>query len=104
MKRWSGTRVDSILEKVIDFAGDRVVSGDSFRVICDLRGRKYIKSKEELVERITDELIERFNLKSDSSDFDWIVQIEVVGENTGISMLNPEMILKKISEFSHIFF
>ena len=90
------TRLDSILEKVIDLAGDRVVSGDSFRVICDLRGRKYIKSKDELVERISDELIERFNLQYNGPDVDWVVQVEVVGENTGISMLNPEMILKKI--------
>ena len=90
------TRLDSILEKVIDLAGDRVVSGDSFRVICDLRGRKYIKSKDELVERISDKLIEKFNLQSNDPDIDWVVQVEVVGENTGISMLNPEMILKKI--------
>ncbi len=90
------TRLDSILEKVIDLAGDRVVSGDSFRVICDLRGRKYIKSKEDLVERISEELIERFNLQYNGPDVDWVVQVEVVGENTGISMLNPEMILKKI--------
>ena len=90
------TRLDSILEKVIDLAGDRVVSGDSFRVICDLRGRKYIKSKEDLVERISEELIERFNLQYNGPDVDWVVQVEVVGENTGICMLNPEMILKKI--------
>jgi len=43
------TRFDSILEKVVDLAGDKVFSGDSFKVICDLRG-KYIKSKEELVD------------------------------------------------------
>jgi len=90
------TRLDSILEKVIDLAGDRVVSGDSFKVICDLRGRKYIKSKEDLVVRISEELIERFNLQYNGPDVDWVVQVEVVGENTGISMLNPEMILKKI--------
>jgi len=90
------TRLDSILEKVIDLAGDRVVSGDSFKVICDLRGRKYIKSKEDLVVRISEELIERFNLQYNGPDVDWVVQVEVVGENTGICMLNPEMILKKI--------
>ena len=90
------TRLDSILEKVVNLAGDRVVSDDSFKVICDLRGRKYIKSKDELVERISEELIEKFALISNGADPDWIVQIEVVGENTGISILNPEMILKKI--------
>jgi tRNA acetyltransferase TAN1 len=88
--------LDSILEKVNTLAGDRVVADDSFKVICDLRGRKYIKSKEELVERIEDMLIEKFDLKTGVRDPDWIVQIEVVGENTGISILNPEMILKKI--------
>lgn len=90
------TRLDSILKNVITLAGDRVVSDDSFKVICDLRGRKYIKSKDELVERIKNELIEKFDLKSTDKDPDWIIQIEVVGENTGISILNPEMILKKI--------
>jgi tRNA acetyltransferase TAN1 len=90
------TRMDSILEKVNDLAGDKVTSGDTFKIICDLRGRKYLKSKDELVERISEELIEKFNLKSNGPDSDWAVQIEVVGENTGISILNPEMILKKI--------
>jgi tRNA acetyltransferase TAN1 len=90
------TRLENILEKVTILAGDRVVADDSFKVICDLRGRKYIKSKEELVEKISEELIEKFDLKTGVKDPDWIVQIEVVGENTGISMLNPEMILKKI--------
>lgn len=90
------TRLDSILEKVDMLAGDRVVSDDTFKVICDLRGRKYFKSKDELVEKISEDLIEKFDLKSTNTDPDWIVQIEVVGENTGISILNPEMILKKI--------
>ena len=35
-------------------------------------------------------------LKHDGSDADWVIQVEVVGENTGISILNPEMILKKL--------
>jgi tRNA acetyltransferase TAN1 len=90
------TRLDSIIEKVIYLASDKVSSGDSFVVICDLRGRKYIKSKDELVEKISDTLIEKYNLISNGPDRKWIVQVEVVGENTGISILNPEMILKKL--------
>ncbi len=89
------TRLDIILDKIVDLAGDRVVSGDSFNVICDLRGRKYIDSKDEFVEKISDVLVEKFNLISNGSDADWVVQVEVVGENTGISILNPEMIIKK---------
>ena len=90
------TKLDSILEKVVNLAGNKVSSGDSFNLICDLRGRKYIKSKDELLERISEELIEKFNLRADGTDSDWMVQLEVVGENTGISILSPDKILKKI--------
>lgn len=90
------TRLDSILEKVVNLAGDKVASGDSFNVICDLRGRKYIESKDDLVNRISEELIEKYSLKPENANPDWIVQIEVVGENTGISILSPDKILKKI--------
>ena len=89
------TRLDSILEKVANLASDKVTSGDSFNVICDLRGRKYIESKDDLVNQISQELIEKFNLNPENKDPDWIVQIEVVGENTGISILSPDKILKK---------
>ncbi len=90
------TRLDIILEKIIDLATNRIVPEDSFKVICDLRGRKYIKSREELIEKISEELIEKFDAKTNGSDADWVVQVEIVGENTGISILNPEMILKKL--------
>jgi len=90
------TNLDSILEKVVNLARDKVSSGDSFKLICDLRGRKYIKSKELLLDRISGELIEKFNLSADGKDSDWVVQLEVVGENTGISILSPDKILKKI--------
>ncbi|MGB7969676.1 MAG: THUMP domain-containing protein [Methanobacterium sp.] len=90
------TRLDIILEKIIDLATKRIVPGDSFKVICDLRGRKYIKSREELIEKISEELVEKFDAKTNGSDADWVVQVEIVGENTGISILNPEMIPKKL--------
>ena len=90
------TRLNIILEKIIDLATNRIVPEDSFKVICDLRGRKYIKSREELIEKISEELIEKFDAKTNGSDADWVVQVEIVGENTGISILNPEMILKKL--------
>ncbi|BDZ66757.1 hypothetical protein [Methanobacterium ferruginis] len=47
------------------------------------------------MQRVSDELIDKLNLKADGTDFDWVVQLEVVGENTGISILNPDQILKK---------
>lgn len=89
------TNLEGILEKVVSLAGDKVSSGDSFNLICDLRGRKYLKSRNELLTRISGELIEKFNLNVDGKDPDWVVQLEIVGENTGISILSPEKILKK---------
>ncbi|HSO26225.1 MAG TPA: THUMP domain-containing protein, partial [Methanobacteriaceae archaeon] len=82
------TRLDSILEKVANLAGEKVTSGDTFNVICDLRGRKYIESKDDLVSKISEELIEKFSLNPENKDPNWIIQIEVVGENTGISILS----------------
>jgi tRNA acetyltransferase TAN1 len=89
------TNLESILEKVDNLAGDKVSSGDSFNIICDLRGRKYLKSKDELLDKISGQLIEKFNLRANGKNPDWVVQLEVVGENTGISILSPDKILKK---------
>ncbi len=89
------TRLSSILEKVLHLAGDKFDHGETFVVRCDLRGRKYFESKEELISNITEELSEKLNLSVDEKDPNWVVQVEVVGEDTGISILKPEEILKK---------
>lgn len=89
------TRKDSILEKVIALAKEKTQPGDSFRVICDLRGRKYIKTADEIIEDLSELLMDKLSLKRDDSNPKWIIQVEVVGENTGISILKPDEILKK---------
>ncbi|MDI9614312.1 THUMP domain-containing protein [Methanothermobacter sp.] len=88
------TRLDSIIERVASLVSEKVKAGESFRVICDLRGRRYIKSPEEVVEAVSDFLMERFPIK-ESEDPNWIIQIEVVGEATGVSVLKPHDVLKK---------
>lgn len=90
------TRIDGIIEKTLKMLDEKAGSGDSFVVRCDLRGRKYLKSKDELIEAVSEELSDKLNLKLDNVNPDWIVQIEVVGENTGISVLKPGELLKKI--------
>jgi tRNA acetyltransferase TAN1 len=90
------TRLESILEKVVNLAALKVKSGDSFAVRCDVRGRRYIKSKENLINKISDKLVEKLDLSPNGRDPDWIVQVEVVDENTGVSVLKPHEILKKI--------
>ncbi|BDH79097.1 MAG TPA: hypothetical protein GXX31_05555 [Methanothermobacter sp.] len=89
------TRKDSILEKAVALAKEKTKPGDSFKVICDLRGRRYIKTPEEIIEDLSELLIDRLTLERDETNPKWIVQIEVVGENTGISILKPNEVLKK---------
>lgn len=90
------TRRDAILEKVLLLAREKTNSEDSFVVRCDLRGREYIKSKEEVIEAVSNELLNKLDVILDEMNPDWVVQIEVVGEDTGISVLKPYQILKKI--------
>lgn len=90
------TRMDSILERVLLIAGEKMSSEDSFVVRSDLRGREYVESKEELIETISNELLNKIDATIDEINPDWIVQIEVVGDDTGISVLKPYEILKKV--------
>ncbi len=90
------TRMDSILERVLIVAREKMSSDNSFVVRCDLRGREYIESKEELTEAVTNELLNNIDATVDEINPNWVVQIEVVGDDTGISVLKPHQILKKI--------
>lgn len=90
------TRQDLILEKVINLCKNKIQPNETFVVRGDIRGRGYIESKEELLTTITQEIEEKLMLEIDRENPDWVVQIEVVGENTGISVLNPDKIIKKL--------
>ncbi len=90
------TRMDSIWERVLLIAREKMSSDDTFVVRCDLRGREYIESKEELMETVTNELLNNLDFTVEETNPDWIVQIEVVGEDTGISVLKPYQIIKKV--------
>ena len=90
------TRMDSILERVLLIANEKMSSENSFVVRCDLRGREYIDSKEELIETVSNELLNKVDATIDEINPNWIVQIEIVGDDTGISVLKPHEVLKKI--------
>ncbi len=89
------TRPDLIVEKIINLGRDKIKDNQTFVVRGDVRGRSYIKSKEELLTNITQEINEKLLVETDENNPDWIVQIEVVGENTGISVLKPDDFIKK---------
>ena len=90
------TRPDLIAEKVSTISRDKIKSGKTFIVRGDIRGREHIKSKEDFLNSISQEITEKLGIEMDEHNPDWIIQIEVVGENTGISVLKSENFIKKL--------
>lgn len=90
------TQPDLIVEKVVNLSRDKIKRNETFVVRGDIRGRGHIESKEELLTDIAQEITEKLLVDMDENNPDWVVQIEVVGENTGISVLRPENIVKKV--------
>ncbi|KAF5068351.1 THUMP domain-containing protein [Methanobacterium aggregans] len=89
------TRIECILQKVVELADDKIGKGNSFRVISNLMSTN-IKSSEELNAAVSKEIKNKLNLRCDEENPDWVVQLEVVGENTGIIIFNPKNLLKNI--------
>lgn len=89
------TRLSCILQKVVELADSRINEGNSFKVISNLRSIN-LKSSEELNAAVSKELENKLNLRCDDKNPDWIVQLEVIGENTGITIFNPKNLLKRI--------
>jgi tRNA acetyltransferase TAN1 len=89
------TRPDFITEKVINLGREKMNPGENFVMKCNLRGKRYIKSKEELLKTIIPELIKELKVEVDKNKADWLIQIEVVGENTGITILRPNDLIKE---------
>lgn len=80
------TRPDQILRQIINMGQKRIKNGETFTVKCNIRGRRHIKNKEKFIGSIYRE-IEKLNGKPSETNPDWIINIEVIGENTGISMI-----------------
>ncbi len=81
------TKPEYITEKLITLGRKKMKPGETFVIRYNLRGRRYLESKEELLRNITPQLIKELKVKIDKNKADWLIQIEVVGENTGISVL-----------------
>ncbi len=80
------TRPEKILKKIINISKNKIKDGETFTVRCNTRGERYIKKKEEFINSIYKEL-RKLDGKPDQNHPDWIIHIEVLGENTGISVL-----------------
>jgi len=80
------TRPGKIMNQIINISKNKINSGDTFAIRCNIRGRRYIKSKEKFISTIYRE-IKKINGRPDEIQPNWIIHIEVIGENTGISVL-----------------
>ena len=77
---------EKIVENIVDNSKNKIKNGETFTIKCNIRGSRYIKTNKEFIDSINNELI-KTGRKPDNTHPDWIIHIQVVGENTGISVL-----------------
>lgn len=87
------TEPEKIVENVVDISKKKIKSGETFTIRCHIRGKRYIKTNEELMDSIYKEL-QKTDGRPDENHPDWIIHIQVVGENTGISVVKLEDIMR----------
>lgn len=81
------TNLDYIKNQVINMCRDNVIPGQTCAVRCDLKGRRHIESKEVILTSLYKILMNKLKIVINESKPDWMIQIQVVGENTGINIL-----------------
>jgi tRNA acetyltransferase TAN1 len=79
------TKPEIILQRIINISKEKILDGETFKIQCNIRGR-YIKTKDEFISSVVRELV-KLNGKQDESNPDWTINIEVLGESTGVSVL-----------------
>ena len=83
------TRPEKIESKIMKISKEKIKNGDTFTIDCNIRGKRYIKSKEKFIKSLYKK-IEKLNGKPDETNPNWIIHIEVLGENTGISVVKKD--------------
>lgn len=91
----ASTRLSCIMQKVVELLDSKINEGDSFKVVSNLRSIN-LRSSEELNAAVSEEIENKLNLRGDEENPDWIVQLEVLGENTGITIFNRKNLLELI--------
>ena len=84
------TRLDQIIEKVINISRDKIKRGETFKIEFNPRDARYLPPRELLLTLLLNEMREELKIECDEKNPDWFINIEVVGENTGISVLNAK--------------
>jgi len=92
--------VESVIKDILKLASQKIDKNESFTVQCQLkdeglRGLDSIISPDKLINQISGELYDKLNLEYHNKNTDWIIQIEELGEDTGIAVCRPDEILMK---------
>lgn len=92
--------VKSVIKNILKLASRKIDKNESFTVQCGLkdeglRGIKSISSSDKLINQISRELYDELSLKYQDKNTDWIIQIEELGEDTGIAVCRQDEILMK---------
>ncbi len=79
------TDLESIITKVMELSKEKTLTGDSFIINCVVRNEDRLISSE-IKDAVKKELI-NINLQYNEENPEWHVYIEIIGKNTGLSIL-----------------
>ena len=79
------TSLESIIKKIIELSLEKTKKNDTFRVNCIVMDNDKVKCSE-TVKAVVNEL-DKINLCFNEKDPEWIINIAIIGENTGLSVL-----------------
>lgn len=77
---------ENIIRDVLNLASIKIKNNESFTVKCEIRNKRYIKSKEQLIYQIIDEICNKLKYNYDEKNPHWTIIIEEFGKNTGIGI------------------
>jgi len=81
------SKIEEIEKSAAELAKDRIKESETFRIT--VRKRYTTLSRTDIIEAIAKHINRKVNLENP----DWIIQVEVVGKWTGISVIKPDDIL-----------
>ncbi len=87
------TLKEVIIKDILKIASSKIEKGESFTIKCELRNKKYIKSSQELINQISNEIHNQLGIQYQENNADWIVIIEELGTVTGIGIFRTEYML-----------
>jgi len=87
--------MEDIRKSILEYAATNMVPEGTFTVKCINRSKRYLDSSDEVVNQISSEICNKFNVNYDDKNTDWVIHIEEIGRMTGIAIRRPDEILIK---------